>query len=146
MKTYNCLNCGTEVKKGYTKANKYCGNKCQLEYQNKVKLEEWFNGSYSNKKGIPPKVAQDWIREQQEGKCLHCGISDWNGKPITLQFDHIDGNRANNTPENIRMLCPNCHSQTPTYGVKGKQLKMDPSNIYRREHYKRLRSSMDQSI
>ncbi len=40
------------------------------------------------------------------------------GKPIPLQIDHIDGNSDNNTEDNFRLLCPNCHAQTPTYSGK----------------------------
>jgi endogenous inhibitor of DNA gyrase (YacG/DUF329 family) len=138
MNTYECKNCGVEVKKGYTKVNVYCSNKCQAEYRSKTILEEWLNGTYYNKKGVPPDVAKTWVREQQGHACLHCSIKDWNGKPITFQYDHIDGNRDNNTPNNIRMLCPNCHSQTETYGMTSKSvLKMDYTNQYRRAHYKK---------
>jgi len=49
-------------------------------------------------------------------QCLVCGIKDlWQGKSITLELDHIDGNKYNNNLSNLRILCPNCHSQTPTY-------------------------------
>jgi hypothetical protein len=50
-----------------------------------------------------------------EYKCVECGISEWNNKPLILHMDHIDGNRMNNVLENLRLLCPNCHAQTETY-------------------------------
>lgn len=47
--------------------------------------------------------------------CEKCGLIDWNNEKIILEIDHIDGNWRNNTPENLRFLCPNCHSQTETF-------------------------------
>jgi len=45
-----------------------------------------------------------------------CGLKDeWNGKPIVLQIDHISGDWLDNRAENLRFLCPNCHSQTETF-------------------------------
>jgi hypothetical protein len=44
----------------------------------------------------------------------------YNNKPLTLEIDHIDGKCFNNTLENMRFLCPNCHSQTDTYKAKNK--------------------------
>ena len=52
--------------------------------------------------------------------CSECGISEWNGKSISLELDHVDGVRTNHKLENLRLLCPNCHSQTDTYRSKNK--------------------------
>lgn len=48
-------------------------------------------------------------------RCEECHISIWRDKIITLEVDHIDGDRTNNDEENLKLLCPNCHSQTPTW-------------------------------
>jgi hypothetical protein len=51
-----------------------------------------------------------------ENKCSVCGLGTiWNGKPIKLQLEHIDGNHYNNELSNLTILCPNCHSQTDTW-------------------------------
>jgi hypothetical protein len=55
-------------------------------------------------------------------KCSECGLSDtWNGNPIVLQLDHINGINNDHRLENVRLLCPNCHSQTDTWCGKGKR-------------------------
>jgi transposase/predicted RNA-binding Zn-ribbon protein involved in translation (DUF1610 family) len=49
-------------------------------------------------------------------RCAECGIDAmWNGRALTLHVDHIDGQFWDCRPENVRFLCPNCHSQTATY-------------------------------
>lgn len=48
-------------------------------------------------------------------KCQSCDNSEWLGKPITLELEHVDGDSLNNTRENLKLLCPNCHSQTETW-------------------------------
>lgn len=54
-------------------------------------------------------------------KCECCGIAEWMSKPISLELNHIDGDNSNHALGNLELLCPNCHSQTPTY--RSKKLK-----------------------
>ena len=54
----------------------------------------------------------------KKNECEHCGLFEWLGKEISIELDHIDGDRTNHRLENLRMLCPNCHSQTSTYRSK----------------------------
>jgi len=55
-----------------------------------------------------------------ENICVKCGNEgEWLGESITLELDHIDGDRFNNDLKNLRILCPNCHSQTPTFRGRG---------------------------
>lgn len=54
--------------------------------------------------------------------CSECGLGpEWNGTPLTLQHDHINGINTDHRLENLRTICPNCHSQTDTYGGKNNQ-------------------------
>lgn len=51
-------------------------------------------------------------------KCENCGLTEWLGQPINLEVHHKDGNRSNNELTNLQLLCPNCHSYTPTFARK----------------------------
>lgn len=70
---------------------------------------------------IDRRAVKNMLIAERGYNCEWCGISDWRGEPIVLQMDHIDGNPKDHSPENIRLLCPNCHSQTPTYGPRNKR-------------------------
>jgi Zn finger protein HypA/HybF involved in hydrogenase expression len=56
-----------------------------------------------------------------EYKCSECNVKTWNGKILSLHLDHINGINSDNRLENLRFLCPNCHSQTETYTGKNKK-------------------------
>jgi 5-methylcytosine-specific restriction endonuclease McrA len=65
-------------------------------------------------------------------RCSQCGITEWLGEPLTIQIDHINGVHDDFRLENLRMLCPNCHSQTDTYGNRnGKRYRrlQDPGPV-----------------
>lgn len=125
METYNCLHCGKENKKKSSTTNKYCDNYCQHEYQYNQRLAEWRETGTTAKGTI-----KRYLAEQKEG-CWSCGVSDWMGQPLVLELEHIDGNSDNNQEENLSLMCPNCHSLTPTY----KNRNMGKGRHYRRQRY-----------
>lgn len=73
--------------------------------------------SYSSNR-LRKRLISEGIKEH---KCECCGLSEWLGDPIPLELDHIDGDHYNNTLENLKILCPNCHAKTPTY--RGRNVK-----------------------
>lgn len=81
---------------------------------NKIELKEILEGkhpSYQTNK-LRIRLIDEGLKEHE---CESCGISNWMNNPISLELDHIDGDRTNHSLTNLRILCPNCHSQTSTY-------------------------------
>lgn len=79
------------------------------------------NSKYSNNSGLKRKIISKGLIPYCCDKCKCNGT--WKNEPITLQIDHINGDNKDNRIENLRFLCPNCHSQTPTFS--GKRLKKE---------------------
>jgi hypothetical protein len=88
------------------------------EQRTKELYEKRISKGYDNLKYDP---LREVVIYEQNNKCMCCGIDSWQGEKIILELDHIDGVRDNNDRKNLRALCPNCHSQTPTW--KGKHYK-----------------------
>ena len=119
MKTFECKQCGKEKKWSYSSKNIYCSNACQKIAQTKERVRQWLDEGKDWKTNIPA-WCKNYIAEQRGYACEVCGIDEHNGKPIILEVDHIDGKHYNNNVENLRLICPNCHSQTNTYKNRNK--------------------------
>ena len=107
----NCKACGKEFTYLLSQAQGiYCSHTCQHYFQREGNVEA---GTASH------KTVRHYLKERNIYECVECGNEgEWKGKSLSLHLDHIDGNRKNNTLDNFRWLCPNCHHQTDTWGVK----------------------------
>lgn len=116
-KTTYCLNCGKETPRP---TYKYCRGHCQFAYQYNSYINRWKEGKESGLQqsaAIVSRYIKRYLREKYDNRCCLCGWSEVNPKIgiVPLTADHIDGNWQNNKEENLRLLCPNCDSLTPTY-------------------------------
>jgi len=110
----NCLNCAKEFK--YTPSQKrglYCSNVCQGIGRSSIHKKDWYDGNLIR---IERATLRRYLSEDRGYKCEVCELSEWQNKPITLQVDHVNGDPGNDAPSNIRLICPNCHSQTQFLG------------------------------
>lgn len=107
----NCIECGKKL----SKAGVTLCHPCYTLLRKMKRAQDWKEGILTV---TNPQVTRRLFLEFVEYRCSNCSLSSWNNKPITLDLDHIDGDSSNNTFENLRFLCPNCHSQTDTYKAK----------------------------
>lgn len=76
------------------------------------------NSSYANISSLKRRLINEKVLEY---KCAKCGnTGEWQGEQLSLQLDHIDGDNRNHSRQNLRFLCPNCHSQTSTFSGRNK--------------------------
>lgn len=119
-----CLNCNNLTTYNY---GKYCSRSCCLQFKRDIGIKKWIEGdddgstpSFSLKKHF-----RDYLIKEANNKCPRCSWGEINPKVgrAILTIDHIDGNWLNNNFENVRVLCYNCHTLTPTFGSLNKNGK-----------------------
>lgn len=117
-----CLYCKNKKEVWNHSSGNFCSNVCAANHKYTIWLEKWLideeNGSSNSKIDGCNKRVRRYFQENIQC-CESCGQGQtWNGKNLTLEIDHTDGNRKNNKRSNLKYLCPNCHSQTPTFRAK----------------------------
>lgn len=89
----------------------------------KYRMEEILveNSNYKNITRLKIRLVNEGYLEYKCSKCGNTG--EWNGEPLVLELEHKNGNHSDHRIENLTFLCPNCHSQTPTYSGRNKTTK-----------------------
>lgn len=112
----NCVQCQKPMKS----ANRpTCSLRCRKLHYRSTYLQRWLQGLESgNTSESVHMIVREWLFETRMDRCEQCGWSEVNpytGK-IPLQAEHVDGDWRNTVPENLKLLCPSCHSLTRFYG------------------------------
>lgn len=116
-----CLHCGKPLL-AFQKT--FCSHSCHKNYEAEQYIIRWKEGKESGLRGTYQlsTIVRQYLLKQAGYKCSKCGwgkINPSTGK-VPLEIDHIDGNYQNNSPENLQVLCPNCHALTPTFKALNK--------------------------
>jgi hypothetical protein len=108
-----CQGCGA------TLANRhrlYCSNQCQQRHRQQLLTAQWLATGIGSPRPEPDNYIRKFLSTEQGRQCAICHLdAAWNGRPLSFILDHIDGNSENNARPNLRLVCPNCDSQLPTY-------------------------------
>jgi 5-methylcytosine-specific restriction endonuclease McrA len=119
MKTLTCV-CGKQFICKSWQIRKYCSIQCHGKIKGKISckssIELFLEGKLTSRNVIKKVMYALGIKHQ----CQICGISEWQGKPLPMILDHINGRADNNMPDNLRLICSNCDSQTDHYKGKNK--------------------------
>ena len=112
-KNTSCQQCGVLLKPGAGSSAKFCSKSCS----NRSRVGIKYDGTQPKSKTVNHSRARVALIERDGDECKICGLCPvWMGKPLRLQIDHVDGDRSSNGLDNLRLLCPNCHTQTETFG------------------------------
>ena len=130
-----CLNCGKKFEvKELKRIKKFCDNKCQKEFERKLKFqkieEQGFFPFNPRINETDRKTVRQYLIAKFGHKCSICNLSEWQGQPIPLVADHIDGDTTNHKIENFRLVCENCNALLPTYKSKNKH-----GRAWRKKYY-----------
>ena len=132
---FECRGCGA-ILRG-RKARVYCSNACQRKSERRQLVDLWLTTGIAYPGSKAGHYVRRHVAQEQGGVCAICGLGElWNGQPLVLVLDHIDGDATNNWRTNLRLVCPNCDSQLPTYKSRNKG---------RGRHSRRARYSKGQS-
>lgn len=117
--------CG-QMAKSY--GSKYCSRKCSSRFVYEDFIRRWLDGEekgYGDKYFQISNQVRRYIKEKYHNECARCGWNQINPSTgnVPVQIDHIDGDASNCKEENLILLCPNCHSLTPTFGSLNKSSK-----------------------
>lgn len=125
------LGLSPEERLAYENNKKSCDIKVVMQERskkNKQKKLSKIASAHFDELSMPEKRRR--IDLERGGKCLLCdGGKVWMGRILTLELDHVDGDRLNNTRENLRLICPNCHSTTPTFRRRNAKSKVSDLQI-----------------
>jgi endogenous inhibitor of DNA gyrase (YacG/DUF329 family) len=125
-----CAGCGAALTKRHQKV--FCSNRCQRAHERARNVEAWLATGLGTPGSRPEHFIRMFISDDQQGRCAICGTEPiWNGAPMTLVLDHVDGDSTNNRRDNLRMVCPNCDSQLPTFKARNR----GNGRAWRRQRY-----------
>ena len=115
-----------------THAASYCSGGCHQEALAERRIRRWLASGLPGHQTLTG-VIREFIMMTQNYGCAICHRPpEWNGAPLVFVLDHIDGDGSNHVRSNVRMICPNCDSQLPTFKARNR----GKGRHFRRERYR----------